>query len=130
MELVYEKVSPLRLFHLYILLVTFLWFRGYFFLFVFPYSVSDPSAFRFLIYINPLCVFYMNGFSTLIPFPLLFNNSYTEVVLSLHFLSEVYFIFFLFSLSLYCGPMDLLEVASFVVLHGCGAYTLSDFSAL
>jgi hypothetical protein len=65
----------------------------------------------------------MNGFFTLIPFPLFFNNSYTEVVLSLHFLSEVYLISFLFPLSLYCGPMDLLEVASFVVLHGCGAYT-------
>jgi hypothetical protein len=24
---------------------------------------------------------------------------------------------------LVCSPMDLLEVASFVVLHGCGAYT-------
>lgn len=34
------------------------------------------------------------------------------------------FIYILSFLSfLVCGPMDLLEVASFVVLHGCGAYT-------
>lgn len=46
-----------------------LFFPPGFFFFVFPYSVSDPSAFRFLIYINPLCVIYMNGCFTLIPFP-------------------------------------------------------------
>ena len=60
--------------------------------------------------------------SPLSPFPPFFNNPYTEVVLSLHFLSEVYLYPF-FSLFLYGGPEDLPEVASFVVLHGCGAYT-------
>ena len=44
------------------------------------------------------------------------------MVLSLHFLSEVYLYPFFFSF-LYGGPEDLPEVASFVVFHGCGAYT-------
>jgi hypothetical protein len=65
----------------------------------------------------------MNGFFTLIPFPLFFNNSYTEVVLSLHFLSEVYLYPF-FSLFSYTAVLRTCwRSLSFVVLHGCGAYT-------
>lgn len=91
-------------------------------LFVSPYSVSDPSAFRFLTH---TCLFHaicMNGFS---PF---FPNSYTEVALSLHFLSEfcLYPFFFLFSTVLGTCWRSLPLLCCMVAVH----IPLSDFSAL
>lgn len=107
----------------YFLSPFFLGFGVLFFFLSSPTRLAIRVPFAFFIYINPLCVVYMNGFFTLILFPLSSIIPTRRWFFLCIFCREVYLISFLFPLSLYCGPMDLLEVASFVVLHGCGAYT-------